>query len=638
MRNPFRIRASQRSVNDEEFVKLFGSGAFEVMREIENPWDGLVFLRSAPGGGKTTLLRLLTPRPLELTRRLIENPQVKSTHDGLLKNGAVSEDGSEILGTMVVFTTEYRELAAYDRGNSLFRELLNSRIVISVLRALLERSERAYPRELDTIRVEWEPESGATIPAQADGLELFQWASAIEDGFYERMDDLGDPSPAQGGHARLDGLAWFSKAVITDVNGPVTSKRVLLLDEVQRLSKEQRLSLIEYLTNAREKCGIWVAERLEALNHKELLSEGALEQRDYEKVIQLERRWTGARARTYAKFVEQIANLRAAKAEGFEERDFYSWVAEEDDSAHWGPKYEKACAEIRQRIEQRVGDGGRFRAWIDAAAQFEGTPWERALRWRKTEIVVEQDIRQVQAQVQAEFPLFPLAEDELDRRAVRIERAAEHFLRTEVGAPVYFGRETLAGVSSWNVDQYLEVAGELFAEIAAKFSGPRDQPNPLTTDRQDAIIRAVAKQRWDGLVRRLPQGTAARQLLLAIEAYCREQTFRPTAPYAPGVTGIAITMAEREVLIDSPDEKIKHLARLRDNFDVIGGPQPAHSRSRSPARGSPRGYFLPESSVVRAVWATSWARRLASQVAGPTERVAPERVRRTAGSDSRRLG
>ena len=48
MRNPFRIRASQRSVNDEEFVKLFGSGAFEVMREIENPWDGLVFFAKCP--------------------------------------------------------------------------------------------------------------------------------------------------------------------------------------------------------------------------------------------------------------------------------------------------------------------------------------------------------------------------------------------------------------------------------------------------------------------------------------------------------------------------------------------------------------------------------------------------------------
>ena len=560
MRNPFRIRASQRSVNDEEFVKLFGSGAFEVMREIESPWDGLVFLRSAPGGGKTTLLRLLTPRPLELTHRLIENPQVKATRECLLKSGAVSERGSQILGTMVVFTAEYRELAAYDRGNSLFRELLNSRIVISALRALLEKSERVYPNDLGTIKIEWEPESGATIPAKADGRELFEWASMIEGGFYERMDDLGDPVPAQGGHARLDGLTWFSKAVIADVNGPVTLKRVLLLDEVQRLAREQRLSLIEYLTNARENCGIWVAERLEALNHRELLSEGALQQRDYEKVIQLEQRWTGARGRTYAKFVQQIANLRAAKADGFENRDFYSWIADEDDSARWGPKYEEACAAIRQRLAQRADDGERYREWIEAAARFEGTPCERALRWRKTEVLVETDIRQAQA----ELPFFALPDAEFHLRAARIERAAEHFLRTEIEAPVYFGRDALARVSSWNVDQYLEVAGELFAEIAAKFNGPRDEPNALTTDRQDAIIRRVAKQRWDGIVRRLPQGTAAKQLLHAIGAYCRKQTFRPTAPYAPGVTGIAITMAERAVLIDSPDQAIKHVAKLRD--------------------------------------------------------------------------
>ena len=540
---------------------MFGSGAFEVMRDIERPWDGLVFLRSAPGGGKTSLLRLLTPRPLELTYRLIENnPQVKSTRESLLKSGAVSERGSEILGTMVMFTTEYRELAEYDRGNSLFRELLNSRIVIAVLRALSERSERMYPRDLHTINIEWEPESDATIPTRANGLELFKWASMIENGFYQRMDDLGDPGPAQGGHARLDGLTWFAKAVIADVNGPVTSKRLLLLDEVQRLSREQRSSLIEYLTNARENCGIWVAERLEALNHRELLSEGALEQRDYEKVIQLERKWTGSRSRTYAKFVEQIANLRAAKADGFEARDFYSWIAEEDDRALWGQKHEQACAAIRLRLEQQVAGGERFQAWIEAAARFEGTPWQRALRWRKTEVVVERHLRQTQA----EFSFFALREEEFDQRAARIEQAAEHFLRTEIGAPVYFGRETLAGVSSWNVDQYLEVAGELFAEIAAKLSGPRDQPNALTTDRQDAIIRRVAKQRWDGILRRLPQGTAARQLLQAIEEYCREQTFRPTAPYVPGVTGIAITMAERAFLIDSPDETIGRLSKLRD--------------------------------------------------------------------------
>ena len=558
MRNPFRIRAAQRNISDEEFVKLFGSGVFEVMREIENPWDGLVFLRSAPGGGKTTLLRLLTPRPLELVRRLIDTSQVKSTHDRLLKAGAISPTEALILGSMVVFTTEYRELAEYDRGNSLFRELVSSRIVVSVLRTLLERSERVYPQDLETISIAWEPESGATIPAVASGRELYEWASEIEDGFYERMDDLGEPGPAKGGHARLDGLTWFAKAKINDVNGPVTAKRVLLLDEMQRLSTEQRSSLIEYLTNARENCGIWVAERLEALTHSELLSEGALEQRDYQKEIQLERRWMGSRTRTYAKFVEQIADLRAAKAEGFEELGFYSWIAESDDVARWGPVYEGACEKIRLRIEERAAGEPRYRGWVESAAEFQGSAWERALRWRITEILVEQDIRRAQTE------LLALTGEEFDARSQRIGEAAEHFLRTECRGPVYFGRDAIAGVSSSNVDQYLEVAGELFAEISAKFGGPRDRPGLLTTDRQDAIIRRVAKQRWEGLVRALPRGADARQLLLAIEAYSRQQTFRPTAPYAPGITGIAITMAERKELIDNPGGRGKHLSKLRD--------------------------------------------------------------------------
>ena len=477
-----------------------------------------------------------------------------------MASGAISEHGPEILGTMVVFTTDYRELAEYDRGNSLFRELLNSRIVIAVLRALLERSDRIFPDDLDTICVEWAPESAATIPARAMGGELFHWASGIENDFYERMDDLGERSVPTGGHARLDALKWFAQSSITDIKGPVTLKRVLLLDELQTLAPRQRASLTELITNARENCGIWVAERLEALNHRELLSEGALEERDYEGVIQLERRWAGKRTKTYAKFVEQVANLRAVKAEGFEDRDFYSLIAELDDVAIWDDKYEAACETIRSRIVDAVGDSNRYTSWNERAERFTGTPIERAAQWRLTEVLVHRDLNRRQRT----FSFDILTEDEFARRAKGAERAAEHFLRTELNAPVYFGRETLAAVCSSNVDQYLEVAGELFAEITAKIRGPRDTPTALSTDRQDAIIRRVANQRWDGLVRRLPQGRAAKQLLSGFAAFSRAQTFRPTAPYAPGVTGFAITMNDRKTLIDSRDQEIKHLVTLRD--------------------------------------------------------------------------
>lgn len=562
MRNPFRIRASQRSVSDDDFVRLFGAGALDLMQSVGDPWGGLVFLRSAPGGGKTTFLRLLTPKPLKLTDQLADaNQQVKATRDALREAGAIGTAGPQLLGTMVVFTTEYKELAAFDRGNALFRELLNSRIVVATLRAVLERSERQFPDELDRIRFEWEPESDATIPAKANGLELFEWASGIERGFYNRMDELGTPAPVQGGHARLDGLNWFAHARIIDPHGVLDVKRVLLMDELQTLAASQRNGLIEFVTNAREQCGVWIAERLEALTHRDLLSEGALKERDYEGIIQLEQRWSGPKAKPYGRFVESIANLRAAKADGFEGREFFPLIAESDDVADWDERFNAKSAEIEATIIKANGTGNRYDGWLQAARDKGGTALERAIRWRLTEILVGRDANRAQST----FDFDSLTEEEFDKRGGSgIDRAAEHFLRTEIEAPIYFGREVLSAVSSFNVDQYLEVAGALFEEISAKIRFHRDQPVPLSTTRQDALIKGVARDRWDGLVRRLPRGLEARRLLEAIGEFCRQQTFRPNAPYAPGVTGIAITMEDRRLLIDSPDEEIKHLLGLRD--------------------------------------------------------------------------
>lgn len=559
MRNPFRIRASQRSVSDEEFVKLFGAGALDLLETVTDPWNGLVFLRSAPGGGKTTFLRLLTPRPLQLTSRLVDSPQVKETHDALRQVGAIGDAGPELLGVMVAFTNEYRDLAEFDRGNALFRALLNSRIVIATLRGVLDSAERSFPDDLDKISFAWQPESDATIPARGTGRDLFHWASEIERNFYERMDDLGEPDKPSGGHARLDGLKWFAHVEITGPRGLVIAKRILLLDELQTLSASQRTSLTQFVTNAREACGIWIAERLEALTHRDLLSVGALQDRDYHGVIQLERQWSGKRFRTYAKFVEQIARLRAAKADNFEDRDFFSFVADQDDPEATDAAFEAMSLKIEQRIIESTRRSVRYGGWIEAARQVRGAPAERAVRWKTTEILVARD----QAKNQASFDFDALDDDEFKKREKGVERASEHLLRSEAKTPVYFGRDVLAAVSSSNVDQYLEVAGELFEEVSAKIRGPRDTPAPLSPERQDAIIRQVAQSRWDGLIRRLPRGYEARRLLEAIGGFCRAQTFRPTAPYAPGVTGIAITMQDRKTLIDSPDEKVKHLIGLR---------------------------------------------------------------------------
>lgn len=560
MRNPFRIRASQRTINDEQFVKLFGARVLDLASDVADPWGGVVFLRSAPGGGKTTLLRLLTPRPLRLVAKLADDERVKGTYDALNKLGAVNANGAELLGVILSFTPEYRDLAEIDRSNSMFRALLNSRIVIATLRAMLERLEKSYPDDLHLLEASWEPDSSSTIPAQANGKELFEWASNIEREFYSQIDDLGASEKKMEKHPRLDGLKWFARAVLKDPSGPLDLRRVLLLDDLQWLSELQRTGLIDVITNARESCGIWVAERLEALHQHDLLAEGVLQERDYEGVLYLERRWAKAgRHKSYSQFVEQIANLRVAKADGVDSPEFYSLIADDDDPITSREKYRVACNDIEARILDRIKANNRYGLWLKNARQFNGRDVDRAITWRITEILIERNIRKTQSA----FDFIDLSTEDFETKEKSVEKAAEHFVRKEIGAPLYFGRETLSVVSSWNVEQYLDVAGDLFDEISAKAAGRRDPPASLSAVRQDAIIRNVADIRWEGLVRRVPMGYDARRFLEAAGSFCSSQTFRPTAPYAPGVTGFAISLDDRKRLLEGAESKLPQYEKFR---------------------------------------------------------------------------
>ena len=567
MRNPFRLRAAQRAVSDEEFVHLFGAGALDLMDDIADPWGGLVFLRSAPGGGKTSFLRLLTPRPLKIASLLYEDENCKPTYDALHQREAIGERGPNILGVFCAFTNEYRDLEEIDYGGGMFRALLNARIVIATVRALLERSDRAYPDDLSTIKTSWTPDADTTIPAVATGVELIEWASEIERNFYDQLDALDDTEHGRIGHTRLDVLQWFSKAQLEDDHGLVEAKRVLLLDDLQFLTERQRRSFTELLLQARASCGIWVAERMEALSHRELLSEGALENRDYEGVIQLENKWA-RRLPAYTKFVSQIAELRARRAESFNNRDLFSLISERDDDAVWRSRFELESKAVRDRVEQMVGnEGQRYHQWMVDTEETPGDAFQKAVNWRTTQILIERDLSRSQRTL-AGFDTLT-ADDFKDRSNSAMVQAAELFLRKEIGAPVYFGKAAIAGVSSTNVDQYIGVAGDLFEEISALITGPRTRPPSLTTDRQHALIKAASERRWADMPRRLPQGYDARRLLEAVATFCQQQTYRPTAPYAPGVTGFAITMEDRARLIDDTDENPTLYIKLRNVLTTL---------------------------------------------------------------------
>ncbi len=147
-RNPFRLRASENIEMDALFVRLFGPGVLELVKD-SNALEGLRIIRSAPGGGKTTLLRLFTPGPLLHLHAQRTQDDCKELWQGMKDLGALGDDGPLLLGVLLSCEQTYATLAdmcadpAVQRR--LFFALLDSRIVLAGLRAALHLRRMDFP-------------------------------------------------------------------------------------------------------------------------------------------------------------------------------------------------------------------------------------------------------------------------------------------------------------------------------------------------------------------------------------------------------------------------------------------------------------------------------------------------------------
>ena len=546
-RNPFRVRASGRGVNDEQFVKMFAASAIDILQEPGEPWESLIYVRSAPGGGKTSLLRLLTPGPLRRAVALGDDQRYRAIREALQDAGVLDGNSAKIFGIFLQFAIEYRTLDDLGpKALPVFRALISARIVLATLKAVLAHRELSYPEDLARIRIAWTPNDGAQLAAEADGAELHTWASTIEDSVFDVMDELGsDGSAGVRGLAELDGLHWLADAAFQVDGQPLAAKPVLLLDDLQYLSEKQHTYFNGALTAFRRPLGIWAAERLEALKEDDLLAPGVREGRDYGQEIRLEQRWLKRGLGPYGRFLGQIADLRAHQADGFEDRDFFPTLAEERELATWDGPLGVARQEIEDRLTAGAGRSPRYATWIAQRRELSGSPAAAAVGWRALEILIARD----EARAQRSFNFDQLTSGELeDQDRAHIQAAAELFISREYGIPYYFGRDRIAALSSSNIEQFVDLSGDLFEEIISA-SVLRRGNRQLSAERQQAILRVVTDRRWNAIPRGASRGHAVLRFLENMGALCAEETYKPTAPYAPGVTGIGIPMADRDLLV-----------------------------------------------------------------------------------------
>ncbi len=108
-RNPFRLRASEYIESDNTFIRLFGPEVLDTL-PTEQTFNKVHFLRSAEGGGKTSLLRLFSPNVLLTLYSLRKRDDCKELYQKMCNHGAISDDGAQVLGITLSCASNYAAL------------------------------------------------------------------------------------------------------------------------------------------------------------------------------------------------------------------------------------------------------------------------------------------------------------------------------------------------------------------------------------------------------------------------------------------------------------------------------------------------------------------------------------------------
>jgi hypothetical protein len=554
--NPFRIRASEQQGDPQLFLRHFGVGMLELLPETL--WDRPLLLRSAPGGGKTSLMRLFTLDSLRVVHERRSDVDFKQLAHELAELKAIDRRGPLCLGVLLNLERDYRSLVDLDIGEEasvrLFFRLLDARIMVAVMRAALQARGFSFPADCGFFELRFDDHAADAVGAAAvlgghNGGDILEQARRIERDTLLPLDSLLpiELELPRGGSTLLS-LRVLSESTLVVDGTPLRQRPLVMLDDGHYLEPAQRLALLSKLTDRNLSVGRWYSERYEALANDDLMH-GAINGRDFE-LIELEnsareaRRRVSGRSFDFERVMIDVANRRAATAlerYGNEAEDFSELV--DADAIAMPPRSQEDLASAQQRrLELLIRDQPQYDRWLAHAADARG--YARATRLRAIEIAIEQHRRRQQREL---FAIEPTRE-ELDERLSRVAAAARLFLAREQGIPYYYGSEMLAKLGSQNMEQFLSLCGDVFEQMLALIT-LRKKPLVEAT-KQEAVVLRASDALWAEIPRRVPAGHEVQRLLEAIAALGQHYTYKPTAPYAPGVTGIAITMQERRTLLN----------------------------------------------------------------------------------------
>jgi hypothetical protein len=558
---------SEQTTSDQEFAQMFSPKLLDLIDE--QAFEGAVHIfRSPPGGGKTTLLRALTPLALRAFWNSPHLEEMKDAYQRLLALGVFSEDvenrGPQVLGIHLSCASGYADLppGAADAQEGLFRALFNCRVVLRALRSLGMLLGQSSLEQLSAVQLEYDVSARdlTSIPTNLSPVALATWAEHRERTVYAALDSIaalrteGLPTDV-----RFESVLWLQSVKFLHQGKPIAPRRILMIDDTHRLRRRQHALLLREIIESRSTIPVWIAERTIALSD-ELISQGTRDGRDVH-YYTLEELWNTSRGTAqFASFAQNVLDRRLHFQNEIPRGTFAQFLTNSIDSDTFRSQVLEGVKQVRTEMESYQSNP-RYAEWLAILQGLLSRPsLDNLLEVYVMRILILRD----HTKRQMSLELAPLSTEELEQKDTsQVQSAAEIFMHEEIGIPYYFGIERLCTLATNNIEELLFLAADLYEALQAK-QVLRRANLLLSPQEQEKLLCEACKRRLRFVPKNHTEGTRAKQMLEAIGSFCRERTFLPTAPYAPGVTGVRLSQSEFAALYsDLPARRDQRLTLRR---------------------------------------------------------------------------
>jgi hypothetical protein len=548
LRNPFKMRASEKIETDSDFLRLYSPLALEGLK-IKNDegklWNNILFIHSSPGAGKTSLLRIFEPQPL-LTIASMRSNEHSELYNTLKNLDIFSDSGVELLGILHTCVRNYEILDDLDISEAqkkrLFFSLINSRLILSTLKGMLILKKLSFPEDLNQIEFKYKNEHNyfKNIDFPCTGKQLYGWAVQLEKNIFNALDSfLPFEKTGIEGHDELFSFEVLNPDNFSLNNIPICKKILFMLDDAHKLSTGQRESMIKYLIEKRSKATIWLSERKEVLKPQENL--GAYINRDYEELnIEL---FLQDKPLRFEKILINVSSKRASMSidnvRSFQENLDFQWNFDKTNES-----LTRSILDYKNRILELYSNYSKYDEWIRYAVENEGNHFEQAILLKAIEILINRDISKPQLDLG-----FSLSVEELlESIKGSIEEAAYFFVSREHNLPYYYGFSNLVKLSNNNIEQFLSFSSNLFEEMLSNNLAGK---NPcLSPESQEKINKSIVNTKWKELPKIMPNSDIVMNFLINFTRFSKNETYKPNAPIVQGVTGFAISNYKSKSLFE----------------------------------------------------------------------------------------